>query len=94
MWYVYVMKSEKPSSRALGRGKGQQTLYIGSTNDLKRRFEQHRKGYVKSTKHRRPWKLIYYEAHLAETAVREREKKLKQFGAAYQELKKRVPEMN
>ena len=34
--------------------------------DLKIRLDQHQKGLVSSTAHRRPLKLIYYEACLNE----------------------------
>lgn len=53
MYYVYILKSNKDKK-----------LYTGYTNNLKLRFEQHRKGQVLSTKDRRPLKLIYYEACL------------------------------
>ena len=39
-------------------------FYAGSTKDLKLRFEQHNNGLVESTKDRRPFRLIYYEACL------------------------------
>lgn len=51
MFYTYVLSSEKDNQ-----------LYVGYTEDLKVRFETHNKGKVKSTKNRRPLKLIYYEA--------------------------------
>jgi putative endonuclease len=38
MWYVYFLQ--------LRNGD----VYVGSTNDLRRRFESHRSGYVTSTK--------------------------------------------
>ena len=53
MYYVYVLLSKKDSK-----------FYIGLTKDLKARFESHKNGCVKSTKERRPLKLIYYEAGL------------------------------
>ena len=53
MYYTYVLIS-----------KGDGRLYIGSTSNLKRRFEEHNKGLNKSTKNRRPFKLIYYEAYI------------------------------
>lgn len=52
MYYVYILKS-------LRDGK----LYIGSTPDLQKRFRQHQAGQSLSTKHRKPFKLIYYEAY-------------------------------
>jgi len=42
-------------------------FYAGSTKDLKLRFEQHNNGLVESTKNRRPFNLIYYEARLDQT---------------------------
>ncbi len=81
MWYVYILKSFKDKK-----------LYIGSTGDLKLRSDQQAKGLVFATKYRRPLRLIYYEAYSAEQSARQREKRLKYFGRAYQELKKRVPE--
>ena len=52
-------------------------LYIGSTDDLRRRVEQHRNGYVPATKARRPIHLVYYEACLSLEAARQREQHLK-----------------
>ncbi len=66
MYFVYVLHSEKDDK-----------LYTGYTQDLKLRFEQHSKGYVDSTKHRRPFKLIYYEASLIQADALKREKYLK-----------------
>jgi len=51
--------------------------YVGYTEDLKLRFEQHNKGLVKSTKNRRPLILIYYEACLNQQDATHREKYLK-----------------
>jgi len=53
MFYVYVLKSLKD-------GK----FYTGSTNNLKRRFQEHCLGEEKSTRYRRPFELIYYESCL------------------------------
>jgi len=47
---VYVLISEKDGKR-----------YIGSTNDLDRRLDEHNNGKVFSTKNRRPLKLNYYQ---------------------------------
>ncbi len=68
MYYAYVLKSEKDEN-----------LYTGFTKDLKPRFEQHKKGLVEATKHRRPLKLIYYEACLHQTDATNREKYLKSY---------------
>jgi putative endonuclease len=66
MYYVYVLKSKKD-------GK----LYIGLTNDLKKRLREHNKGLTLSTRYRRPLSLIYYEAYLSPKDARIRGQKLK-----------------
>ena len=78
MYYTYVLISEKDGKK-----------YVGYTKDLKLRFEQHKNGQVDSTKHRRPLKLIYYEACLKEADAKRREKYLKtHYGQLF--LKKRL----
>ena len=64
--YIYVLRSQKDKN-----------LYVGYTNDLKSRFEQHQKGQVASTKNRRPLELIYSEACLDKHDATHREKYLK-----------------
>lgn len=81
MFYVYVLKSAKD-------GQG----YIGSTNDLKRRLSEHNRGLVQSTKPRKPFKLIYYEAYASEDDARFREKALKLKSRAYAQLRNRISE--
>lgn len=66
MYYVYVLKSLKDSNG-----------YIGSTDNLRRRFAEHQKGQVPSTKPRRPFELVYYEAYKNELDARLRESSLK-----------------
>lgn len=51
-YYTYILKSIKFSR-----------LYIGSTDDLPNRLNEHNGGKVVSTKAYKPWELIYYEAH-------------------------------
>ena len=79
MYYVYVLKSKKD-------GDG----YIGSTKDLRRRFQEHNNGEVPSTRPRRPFELIYYEAYISEKDARLRESKLKLKSRAYAQLRKRI----
>jgi len=79
MFYVYVLKSLKDDE-----------LYIGSTNDLKRRLKEHQDGKSFSTKLRRPFELIYYEAYKNEKDSREREQALKLRGNARRFLKERI----
>ena len=66
MYYVYILFSEKDKK-----------LYTGFTPDLKARFARHQKGFVTATKHRRPLKLIYYEAYQKISDAKRREKFLK-----------------
>jgi len=66
MWFTYVLQSKKDDN-----------LYIGSTNDLKRRTKQHNNGQVKSTKNRMPLKLVYYEAIPTKKRAEEREQYFK-----------------
>jgi putative endonuclease len=79
MFYVYVLKSDKD-----------QELYIGSTNDLKRRISEHQKGYSFSTSFRRPFVLVYYEAYRNERDARTREQRLKLRGQARRQLIARI----
>ena len=79
MFYVYVLKSLSNSLH-----------YIGSTADLKRRVADHNDAKSKWTKSGRPWKLIYYEAFTNRLLAQRRERKLKQFGKRWSELKKRI----
>ncbi len=79
MYYVYLLESQKTGD-----------LYIGSTNNLRRRVQDHNKEKSFSTKRYVPWKLIYYEAYIAEILARMREKRLKYHGNAIRELKKRA----
>ncbi len=78
IYYTYVLKSNKDNK-----------LYIGHTNNLKKRLIEHNKGVVDSTKPRRPLKLVYYEACLSEAKSIRREMYFKTgFGRRF--LKTRV----
>ena len=76
---MYVLKSKKDSK-----------CYIGSTNDLSKRFKLHNTGKVASTKSRYPLALVYYEAFFSEIDARQREQKLKNYGKATTELYKKI----
>ena len=67
-YYTYVLQCEKD-------GK----FYTGFTSNLMKRFEKHYNGNIKSTKNRRPLKLIYFEACLSKEETTHREKYLKSF---------------
>jgi len=62
MFYVYIIKSLVDNK-----------LYIGYSKDLKNRLKEHNSGQNLSTKTRRPFKLIYYEAHLSKEDAEARE---------------------
>ena len=79
MFYTYILKSHADGN-----------LYIGSTNNLRKRVVEHNKGSVRSTKSRKPFTLIYYEAYRAEGDARERESQLKFRGQARHQLIKRI----
>jgi putative endonuclease len=65
-FFIYALYSEKYKQ-----------FYIGHTDDLKRRFEQHNKGRVNSTKPYRPYKIIYFEEVDTKAEAVKREKELK-----------------
>jgi len=66
MFYTYILKSESSDK-----------WYTGSTNDLRKRLNQHNEGKSAHTKKGMPWTLIYYEACLDEQDARSRETYLK-----------------
>lgn len=67
MYFVYVLKSHKDN-----------LLYIGFTSyHPDKRLKEHNKGDTKSTNPRRPFILLYYEAHLSEEDARRRERYFK-----------------
>lgn len=53
MQYLYILKSTVDDE-----------LYVGCTNNLKKRIELHNSKKVYSTSSRCPFELIYYEAYL------------------------------
>ncbi|MBI2123758.1 MAG: GIY-YIG nuclease family protein [Candidatus Wildermuthbacteria bacterium] len=65
MFHVYVLQ---------GTNK---RWYTGSTNDLRKRFNEHNSGKSRYTKSRGSWQLIYYEACIDEQDARSREIYLK-----------------
>ena len=66
MFYIYVLVS-------LVNGE----LYIGRTENLKKRIKEHNLGLSISTKRYKPWKIIYYEACLNKKDSIRRERYLK-----------------
>jgi len=77
-YYTYVLRSVVDKK-----------FYYGYTKDLKLRIEQHNCGEVKSTKHRRPLELVYFEGCLSQKDALTREKYFKTYyGAMF--IKKRL----
>lgn len=61
-WYVYVLRSKRDNQ-----------FYIGSTNNLERRFKQHQRGENISTAKRLPLELLYFEGHQSKADALRRE---------------------
>jgi putative endonuclease len=67
MAFVYLLKSINYN-----------WVYVGSTDNLERRVQQHNRGEVRSTKFRAPFKLIHQEVYDTLREARAREKEIKQ----------------
>lgn len=70
MYYVYVLRSVVNGD-----------VYVGFTDNLRRRYKEHNDGKSSFTKGYRPWILIYYEAFRSKNDATQREKELKQHKA-------------
>ena len=79
MYYVYILKSQK-----------NQSLYIGFTKDLRKRFFEHNKGLSEYTSKYTPWIIVYYEAYSTYADAQNREKQLKHHAKAWGQLKGRI----
>ena len=66
MEYVYILQSQTDNN-----------FYVGWTNNLKERLKEHNDGKVFSTRRRKPFNLIYYEACLNREDAKKRERYLK-----------------
>ena len=77
MFYVYVLRSLKNNR-----------FYVGSTDDVQRRFLEHNSGQSKYTKSTRPFQLLYTEIFSTRREAVKREMALKS-GQGRQWLKQR-----
>ena len=68
MAFVYILQSESTHH-----------FYIGSTNDLTRRQEEHARGHSLATRGRGPWKLVYQEEYESLSDARRRELEIKRW---------------
>jgi putative endonuclease len=66
MWYVYIIKSQL-----------RRWYYVGSTNRLDIRLEEHNNGLVTSTKSYLPLKIVYKKQFKNEKLAREYERLIK-----------------
>ena len=78
MHFVYILRSQKDSG-----------WYIGYSTDVERRLAEHHSGKNVSTRLRRPFQLIYYEAYIHKMDALGREKFLKS-GAGRRFLEKQM----
>lgn len=69
MYYVYALRSETDGN-----------LYIGQTDDYKKRLKLHNSGQVRSTKNRKPFVLIGYKTFKTRNEARWFEYNLKKHG--------------
>ncbi len=67
MYFVYILKSEKDGS-----------LYVGTTEDVKKRLTEHNDGKSKYTSSKRPYKLKWFCCFSTKTSALSFEKYLKQ----------------
>lgn len=75
-YFVYVLLSLKDK-----------LFYVGYTQDLEKRMDEHHTGKVTSTKNRRPLKLIHYEYFINKADAKAREVFLKS-GFGREQLRK------
>jgi len=66
MYYIYAISSQSRNY-----------IYVGITNDIDRRIEEHNNGLNRTTKPYRPFKLILVEKFETRIEARVREKFLK-----------------
>ena len=79
MHHVYLLRSKKNG-----------TFYIGYTNDVVQRLNEHNSGLIGYTTKYKPWEILYYESSIFLEDAKRREKSLKYFGRTYSELKLRI----
>jgi len=72
MFYTYIIKSVPTG-----------IYYKGSTNDYKRRLEEHNLGINAYTKSKGPWQLIFVQAFETREEAIEQEKRLKRCNKKY-----------
>lgn len=77
MYYVYILRSENGEK------------YIGTTQDLKNRLQEHNRGETKTTKNNGKYRIIWYCAFIDKARAYSFEKYLKS-GSGYAFTNKRL----
>ena len=72
MYKVYILKSDKT--------KKHYTVHTKNTDD---RLSRHNRGSVKSTKHGRPWKIVYTETCRSKLDAIRRELEIKRYKSGF-----------
>jgi len=77
MFYTYIIKSCRTNR-----------YYVGYSEDVSKRLNQHNAGQNISTKSGIPWKLVYYEKFETRTEAWKRERQIKRYkgGKAFKVL--------
>jgi putative endonuclease len=62
--------------------------YIGSTNNLVRRLNEHNRSQTRSTRQNRKWTIIYSEEYITSKEAKDRERIIKSYkgGNAFKKL--------
>lgn len=79
MYYVYLLKARNTN-----------WIYVGYTNNLEQRLNEHKARRSITTSRLGPMELAYYEAYRSIDDAKERERQLKNYGSALGHLKRRA----
>jgi putative endonuclease len=79
MYYLYILKSLKDFG-----------YYIGSTDNISKRLEEHNRGKTKSIKHRLPFELVHAKQFNTKKEARQKEIQLKKNYQMRKELLSRL----
>ncbi len=77
MYFMYILSNDLSGKH-----------YIGSTNNLERRLDEHNRGQTKSTKKTGKWSIIYTEQFMSGIDAKRREQQVKSYkgGNAFKKL--------
>ena len=75
MYYLYILRS-----------KVDKGYYVGISKDVQNRLKYHNKGRVRSTKHRKPFRVVYTEQYETQLQACKREKYLKSYKGSKEKL--------